>query len=112
RRMGGDSDSARSVASTISAEIFGQGLSRSTLDAASRVAAGGSVSVAARAAGLCLGSPEMQARQAIAWDISRRVFLRGAGPAALGVGSRPSSLLSRTPQAAAAGSRALVPVLL
>jgi len=26
------------------------------------VAAGGSVSVAARAAGLCLGSPEMQAR--------------------------------------------------
>ena len=62
RRMGGDSESARSVASTISAEIFGQGLSRSTLDAASRVAAGGSVSVAARAAGLCLGSPEMQAR--------------------------------------------------
>jgi uncharacterized protein (DUF1800 family) len=62
RRMGGDSESPRSVASTISAEIFGNGLSRSTLDAASRVASGGSVGVAARVAGLCLGSPEMQAR--------------------------------------------------
>jgi len=62
RRMGGDSESPRSVASTISAEIFGKGLSGSTLDAASRVASGGSVSVAARVAGLCLGSPEMQAR--------------------------------------------------
>jgi hypothetical protein len=62
RRMGGDSESPRSVASTISAEIFGKGLSGSTLDAASRVVAGGSVNVAARVAGLCLGSPEMQAR--------------------------------------------------
>jgi uncharacterized protein (DUF1800 family) len=62
RRMGGDSESPRSVASTISAEIFGNGLSRSTLDAASRVASGGPMGVAARVAGLCLGSPEMQAR--------------------------------------------------
>ena len=52
----------RELTSTISAEIFGNGLSRSTLDAASRVASGGSVGVAARVAGLCLGSPEMQAR--------------------------------------------------
>jgi uncharacterized protein (DUF1800 family) len=62
RRMGGDSEDPRSVASTISAEIFGKGLSPSTLAAASRVAPGGSVSVAARVAGLCLASPEMQAR--------------------------------------------------
>ncbi len=62
RRMGGDSEDPRSVASTISAEIFGRGLSLSTLTAASRVAPGGSVSVAARVAGLCLASPEMQAR--------------------------------------------------
>jgi len=62
RRMGGNSEDPGSVASTISAQIFGNGLSRSTLDAASRVAPGGSVSVAARVAGLCLASPEMQAR--------------------------------------------------
>ena len=62
RRMGGNAEDPRSVASTISAEIFGKGLSRSTLDAASRVAPGGPVSVAARVAGLCLASPEMQAR--------------------------------------------------
>jgi uncharacterized protein (DUF1800 family) len=62
RRMGGNSEDAGSVASTMSAEIFGKGLSRATLDAASRVAAGGPVSVAARVAGLCLASPEMQAR--------------------------------------------------
>jgi len=62
RRMGGDSEDPRSVASTISAEIFGKGLSPSTLAAASRVAPGGPMSVAARVAGLCLASPEMQAR--------------------------------------------------
>lgn len=62
RRMGGDSENARSVASSISAEIFGKGLSSSTLDAASRVAAGGPVSVATRVAALCLAGPEMQAR--------------------------------------------------
>ncbi|PYQ05830.1 MAG: hypothetical protein DMF83_14260 [Acidobacteria bacterium] len=48
----------------------------------------------------------------MAWDISRRVFLRGAGLAALGVGFHPSSLLVRTAQAAAAGSRVLVQVFL
>jgi uncharacterized protein (DUF1800 family) len=62
RRMGGNSEDARSVATTISAQVFGKGLSRSTLDAASRVAPGGSVSVAARVTGLCLAGPEMQAR--------------------------------------------------
>ena len=62
RRMGGDSEDPRSVAGTISAEIFGKGLSPSTLGAAARVAPGGSVSVAARVAGLCLASPEMQVR--------------------------------------------------
>jgi uncharacterized protein (DUF1800 family) len=62
RRMGGDSEDPRSVAGTISAAIFGKGLSPSTLEAASRVAPGGPVSVAARVAGLCLASPEMQAR--------------------------------------------------
>ena len=62
RRMGGDAEDPRSVAGTISAEIFGKGLSRSTLDAASRVAPGGPVSVATRVAGLCLASPDMQAR--------------------------------------------------
>jgi uncharacterized protein (DUF1800 family) len=62
RRMGGNSEDPRSVAGTMSAEIFGKGLSRSTLDAASRVTPGGPVSVAARVAGLCLASPEMQAR--------------------------------------------------
>ena len=62
RRMGGDSEDPRSVAGTISAQIFGKGLSPSTLAAASRVAPGGSVSVAARVTGLCLASPEMQVR--------------------------------------------------
>jgi uncharacterized protein (DUF1800 family) len=62
RRMGGNAEDPRSVAGTISAQIFGNGLSSSTLDAASRVSPGGAVSVAARVAGLCLASPDMQAR--------------------------------------------------
>ena len=62
RRMGGDAENARSVAATMSAEIFGTGLSSATLDAASRVAPGGAVSVAARVVGLCLASPDMQVR--------------------------------------------------
>jgi len=62
RRMGGNAEDARSVANTLSAEIFGKGVSRATLNAASRVAPGGTVSVAARVAGLCLASPEMQVR--------------------------------------------------
>ena len=61
-RMGGNAEDARSVASTISARIFGNGLSASTLAAASRVAPGGPVSVAVRVTGLCLAGPEMQAR--------------------------------------------------
>ena len=48
----------------------------------------------------------------MAWDISRRVFLRGAGLAAVGVGFHPSSLLVRAAQAADAGSRVLVQVFL
>ena len=62
RRMGGNSEDPQSVAATVSAETFGRGLSRATLDAASRVAPGGPVSVAARVVGLCLAGPEMQAR--------------------------------------------------
>ena len=46
------------------------------------------------------------------WDRSRRVFLRGAGLAALGVGFHPSSLLVRTAAAAAAGTKVLVKVFL
>ena len=46
------------------------------------------------------------------WDISRRVFLRGAGLAALGVGFQPSGLLVRTAQAATAGGKVLVQVFL
>ena len=45
------------------------------------------------------------------WDASRRVFLRGAGLAAVGVGLAPSSLLVRTARAAA-GDRVLVEVFL
>jgi uncharacterized protein (DUF1501 family) len=46
------------------------------------------------------------------WDISRRVFLRGAGLAALGIGFHPSSLLVRTAEAASAGNKVLVKVFL
>lgn len=46
------------------------------------------------------------------WDLSRRVFLRGAGLAALGVGFHPTSLLVRTAEAAGSGSRVLVKVFL
>lgn len=48
----------------------------------------------------------------MAWDLSRRVFLRGAGLAAVGVGFHPSSLLVRAAEAAEAGSRVLVQVFL
>jgi uncharacterized protein (DUF1501 family) len=48
----------------------------------------------------------------MAWDISRRVFLRGAGLAAVGVGMHPSSLLVRTARAAEAGAKVLVKVFL
>jgi len=46
------------------------------------------------------------------WDASRRVFLRGAGLAAVGVGMAPSSLLVRTAQAAGAGPKLIVKVFL
>ena len=46
------------------------------------------------------------------FDASRRVFLRGAGLAAVGVGIAPSSLLVRTALAAAAGAKVLVKVFL
>jgi uncharacterized protein (DUF1501 family) len=46
------------------------------------------------------------------WDVSRRVFLRGAGLAAVGIGFQPSSLLVRAAQAAGAGPRVLVQVFL
>ena len=48
----------------------------------------------------------------MSWDVSRRVFLRGAGLTAVGVGIAPSSLLVRTAQAAAAGDKVLVEVFL
>ena len=45
------------------------------------------------------------------WDASRRVFLRGAGLAAVGVGLAPSSLLVRTARAAV-GDKVLVKMFL
>jgi uncharacterized protein (DUF1501 family) len=48
----------------------------------------------------------------VSFDLSRRVFMRGAGLAALGVGFHPSSLLVRAAQAAEAGTRVLVKVFL
>jgi uncharacterized protein (DUF1501 family) len=47
----------------------------------------------------------------MSWDVSRRVFLRGAGLAAVGVGVAPSSLLVRTAMAAS-GPKVLVKVFL
>jgi uncharacterized protein (DUF1501 family) len=47
----------------------------------------------------------------MSWDVSRRVFLRGAGLAAVGVGIAPSTLLVRTARAAA-GEKVLVQVFL
>jgi uncharacterized protein (DUF1501 family) len=46
------------------------------------------------------------------WEISRRVFLKGAGLLALGVGADPSDLLVRTAQAAKARDRVLVHMFL
>lgn len=46
------------------------------------------------------------------WDVSRRVFLKGAGLLALGVGAQPSSLLVRMAEAAGSGSTVLVKVFL
>jgi uncharacterized protein (DUF1501 family) len=44
----------------------------------------------------------------MAWDVSRRVFLKGASLAAVGVGMGPSSLMVRAAEAAAAGPNVLV----
>ncbi len=48
----------------------------------------------------------------MAWDPSRRIFLKGAGLAAVGIGFSPSTLLTRTASAAGAGPRVLVQVFL
>lgn len=48
----------------------------------------------------------------MSWSLSRRVFLRGAGLAAVGVGFHPSSLLVRAAQAATVAGRTLVQVFL
>ena len=61
-RLGGNPDDPRSAASTLNVDLFARNLSRETLDAASRVAPGGSVGVAPRVVGLCLAGPEMQVR--------------------------------------------------
>jgi uncharacterized protein (DUF1800 family) len=61
-RLGGNPDDPRAAASALNADLFARNLSRETLDAAGRVAPGGSTGVAARVAGLCLASPEMQVR--------------------------------------------------
>jgi uncharacterized protein (DUF1501 family) len=45
-------------------------------------------------------------------DPSRRLFIKGAGLAAVGIGLSPSALLTRTAYAAADGSRVLVQVFL
>jgi uncharacterized protein (DUF1501 family) len=46
------------------------------------------------------------------FDPSRRIFIKGAGVAAVGLGFAPSTLLTRAAEAAAAGSRVLVQVFL
>lgn len=46
------------------------------------------------------------------FDPSRRIFIKGAGVAAVGLGFAPTTLLTRAAEAAAAGSRVLVQVFL
>jgi uncharacterized protein (DUF1501 family) len=48
----------------------------------------------------------------MAWDASRRVFLKGFGLAAVGVGLGPSPLMVRAAEAARAGSKVLVKIFL
>ena len=48
----------------------------------------------------------------MAWDPSRRVFLKGLGLAAVGVGFGPSPLMVRAAEAAQAGSKVLVKIFL
>jgi hypothetical protein len=59
---GADLTSATSVATAVADELFGNRMSFESYEAASRVAAGGSVSMLTRALGLMLASPEFQAR--------------------------------------------------
>ena len=61
-RLGGRPDDPRSATATLADDLFAKNLSRETQDAASRVAPGGAMSVAARVMGLVLASPEMQVR--------------------------------------------------
>jgi uncharacterized protein (DUF1501 family) len=46
------------------------------------------------------------------WDVSRRVFLKGLGLAAVGVGAGPSPLLLRTAEASTRAGRVLVKIFL
>jgi hypothetical protein len=62
REAGGNAEEAKSAAASLSADLFGHGLTAETTDALSRVAPAGRPSVAARVLGLALASPEMQAR--------------------------------------------------
>ncbi|HEU0093314.1 MAG TPA: DUF1501 domain-containing protein [Vicinamibacteria bacterium] len=48
----------------------------------------------------------------MAFDPSRRIFIKGAGVAAVGLGFAPSTLLTRAAEAADVGSRVLVQVFL
>jgi uncharacterized protein (DUF1501 family) len=48
----------------------------------------------------------------MSWDPSRRVFLKGAGLAAVGIGIEPTALLTRAAEAAGLGRRVLVQVFL
>jgi uncharacterized protein (DUF1501 family) len=48
----------------------------------------------------------------MSWDPSRRIFLRGLGLAAVGVGFGPSPLMVRAAEAAAAGNKVLVEIFL
>jgi uncharacterized protein (DUF1800 family) len=59
---GANLTSAASVATAVADELFGNRMSIESFEAASRVTAGGSVSVLARTLGLMLASPEFQAR--------------------------------------------------
>src|SRR5439155_4725389 len=58
------------------------------------------------------GQPRDAGEVAMAWDLSRRVFLKGLGFAAVGVGFSPSSLMVRAAEGADAGSRVFVHVFL
>ncbi|MBK5255020.1 MAG: hypothetical protein JJE39_03225, partial [Vicinamibacteria bacterium] len=46
------------------------------------------------------------------FDASRRIFLRGASAAAVGIGLGPSSLIARTAKAAGAGPKVFVQIFI